>query len=280
MIYEFGELRFDGASGKLTSLDDQFVSSLSPQPAALLLLLLEHAGEMVTHESIRVRLWPNSQVEYDQGVHFCIRKIRTALGDSAKSPQFVETLAKRGYRFIPPTRHIPDSNPGSKSASFFNSKLARTAGALLLVTASIVGYLSLKPGDNLGGKPIPIAIMPMVYSPDQDISQSTTALAMHLVADLAKDGRLSVVGPTTTLQFSNEIDLMKATGEISVTHIINGRFVEQEQEVRLLAELIRTSDGAHIWTHWFELPLDPINASLVIQTAVGESILSDKPSPL
>lgn len=278
MIYEFGELRFDGASGQLTSLDDQSVSSLSPQPAALLLLLLEHAGDLVTHETIRNRLWPNSKVEYDQGVHFCIGKIRAALGDSAKSPQFVETLAKRGYKFVASTRHISDSLPDPKSASFFDSKLTRTAGALLLVIASMMVYLNLKPGDNLDGQPIPIAIMPMVFSDDQDISQSTTALAMELVADLTKDNRLSVVGPTTTIQFSNEIDLLKATGEISVTYIINGRFVEQEEGVRLLAELIRTSDGAHIWTHWFELPLDPKNASLIIQAAMSESILSDGPT--
>ncbi|MFT5233579.1 MAG: DNA-binding winged helix-turn-helix (wHTH) protein/TolB-like protein [Candidatus Krumholzibacteriia bacterium] len=275
MIYEFGELRFDGVSGQLTSLDGQSVSSLSPQPAALLLLLLEHAGKLVTHETIRGRLWPDSQVEYDQGVHFCIRQIRTALADSAKSPQFIETLAKRGYRFIAPARRITDPQSIPKSAHLVNSKIAKAVGVLLLVVASTIGYLSLKPNNDSIQPPIPIAIMPMNYSTDENISQSTKALAMHLVADLTKDIRLSVVGPTTTVQFSNEIELMKTTAGISVTYIINGRFVQQDEDVRLLAELIRTSDGAHIWTHWFELPLDPAGVSLIIQAAVKESILTD-----
>ena len=86
-----GELRKDGAKVKLTG-----------QPFQVLTILLEQPGEVVTREELQKRLWPDTFVDVDHNLNTAINKIREALGDSAESPQFVETLPKRGYRFVAP----------------------------------------------------------------------------------------------------------------------------------------------------------------------------------
>ncbi len=75
---------------------------LHPQPARVLALLLEQAGEIVDREEIQKKVWGDSHVDFDLGINSCIRQIRIALGDDAEKPQYVETVTREGYRFITP----------------------------------------------------------------------------------------------------------------------------------------------------------------------------------
>ena len=91
-----GELCRDGATVKLP-----------PQPFKVLSLLAENAGQLVTREEIQQQVWGNDTfVDFDKGLNFCIKQIREALGDNAQSPLFVETLPRRGYRFIAPVEYF------------------------------------------------------------------------------------------------------------------------------------------------------------------------------
>src|SRR5215471_8509519 len=72
------------------------------QPFQVLRILLEHPGDVVTREELQKRLWPDSFVDFDHNINSAINKIREVLGDSAENPRFVETLSRRGYRFICP----------------------------------------------------------------------------------------------------------------------------------------------------------------------------------
>src|ERR1043165_1028426 len=73
---------------------------LQEQPFQVLAMLLERPGELVTREDLRSRLWPRTIVDFDHGLNKAISKIREALGDSAENPRFIETVARRGYRFL------------------------------------------------------------------------------------------------------------------------------------------------------------------------------------
>jgi DNA-binding winged helix-turn-helix (wHTH) protein/Tfp pilus assembly protein PilF len=98
--YRFGDFVLDTTSGELRS-ETGTVIHLQPQPARLLALLVSRSGEVVTREEIRSHLWKDETfVDFEHAVNFCIRQIRAALDDDAKSPRFVETLPRRGYRFI------------------------------------------------------------------------------------------------------------------------------------------------------------------------------------
>ena len=97
----FGDFEFDLLSGKLFRGGRPV--KIQPQPLRVLAVLLERAGETVSRESLRARVWGDATfVEFDQGLNYCIRQIRVALRDGASEPVYIETLPKQGYRFIAP----------------------------------------------------------------------------------------------------------------------------------------------------------------------------------
>src|SRR5579885_2664193 len=101
--YSFGLYVLDPANGTLTR--DSIRVRVQEQPLQLLLLLVERAGQIVSKEEIRNRLWPqNTFVEFDKSLGVAVLKVREALGDDAGNPRFIETIPRRGYRFIAPVR--------------------------------------------------------------------------------------------------------------------------------------------------------------------------------
>jgi DNA-binding winged helix-turn-helix (wHTH) protein len=103
--YRFGAFEADGATGELRRLGVRI--KLNAQPFQVLLMLLSRPGELLTREEISRELWPEGTfVDFDHGVNSAVNRIREALGDTAGSPRFVETLARRGYRFVAPVERI------------------------------------------------------------------------------------------------------------------------------------------------------------------------------
>lgn len=100
----FGNFEVDLRAGELRRAGVKL--KLSSQPFQVLTILLEHAGEVVTREELREQLWPDTFVDFDHSLNKAINKIREVLGDSAKSPRFVETLPRRGYRFVAPVASV------------------------------------------------------------------------------------------------------------------------------------------------------------------------------
>src|SRR5215813_14113158 len=98
-MVRFGPYELDARAGELRKFGIRI--KLREQPVRILTLLLEKPGEVVLREEIRARLWPTgTQVEFDHGINAAIQKLRVALGDSAEHPRYIETVARRGYRFI------------------------------------------------------------------------------------------------------------------------------------------------------------------------------------
>jgi DNA-binding winged helix-turn-helix (wHTH) protein len=105
--YRFGAFEADASTGELRRQGIRI--KLNAQPFQVLLMLLEHPGEVLTREEISRALWSDGTfVDYDHGVNSAVNRIREALGDAANSPRFVETLARRGYRFVAPVESIAD----------------------------------------------------------------------------------------------------------------------------------------------------------------------------
>ena len=112
--YRFGAFEADGATGELRRQGLRI--KLNAQPFQVLLMLLHRPGQLLTREEISRELWPDGTfVDYEHGVNSAVNRIREALGDTAASPRFVETLARRGYRFVAPVERItPDEHPARK----------------------------------------------------------------------------------------------------------------------------------------------------------------------
>ena len=135
--YLFGRVRFgvfeaDLRTGELTKHGMRL--RLQEQPFQLLAILLEKPGELVTREELRRRLWPQITVDFDHGVNKAIGKIRYALGDSAGSPRFIETVARRGYRFLADVAVVRD-------------------GQVLTVSDTHIRSLAVLPLENLSTSP-------------------------------------------------------------------------------------------------------------------------------
>ena len=108
-ILRFDVFELDTAAGELRRHGDRV--KLPPQPFRVLELLARHRGEVVTRSVIRERIWTDAFVDFEQGLNFCIRQIREALGDTADSPRFIETLPRRGYRFLFPVETPAAAEP-------------------------------------------------------------------------------------------------------------------------------------------------------------------------
>src|SRR5215510_3676151 len=108
-ILRFDVFELDTGCGELRKNGDRV--KLPPQPLRVLELLVRHGGEVLTRADIHERIWCDSFVDFEQGLNFCIRQIREALGDTADAPRFIETLPRRGYRFLFPVETPPAGEP-------------------------------------------------------------------------------------------------------------------------------------------------------------------------
>ena len=109
-LLRFGPFELDVRAGELRKHSIRI--KLREQPVQILLMLLQHPGEVVLREEIQMRLWPNNTiVEFDHGINAAIKKLRDALGESADAPRYVETVARRGYRFLGEVQKIGELNP-------------------------------------------------------------------------------------------------------------------------------------------------------------------------
>src|SRR5580698_4209071 len=107
-VYQFGPFEVDSNSGELLKNGSRV--KLQEQPYRLLVALLERPGEVISREDLRNRLWQNDTfVDFENGLRVAVRKLREALGDDAENPRYVETIPKRGYRFLAAEVHRPDA---------------------------------------------------------------------------------------------------------------------------------------------------------------------------
>ena len=113
--WRFGVFELDASTGELRR--NGALVKLREQPASILLLLLEHAGQMVTREQLRQNLWPSDTfVDFDHSLNAAVMKLREALGDSADKPLYIETIPRKGYRFVAPVSHPADPQNGATSS--------------------------------------------------------------------------------------------------------------------------------------------------------------------
>ncbi len=114
--YRFDGVWFDARTGELRRGDGagKRVVRLAPQPAKLLQHLIDRRPQVVATEEVRALLWPDVQVEFEQGLHTCVRKVRAALGDSATAPRYIETISRRGYRFLVDVEASVETSPVMK----------------------------------------------------------------------------------------------------------------------------------------------------------------------
>lgn len=237
--FRFGEFEFDAGSQELRRSDGTDVQRLAPQPAQLLHLLAARGGGIVTRDEIRQRIWPDTHVDFDASLHFCVRQVRTALGDSGSEPRYIQNVPRRGYRLVPA---VTPAEGVTLARSPAPSTWALAALVLLVAAGSAAWYY----GGTRGGeaRPVRIAIMPFESSIAERILEYLSASAGDAVA---------LVGPTTTSAHAgSDTALRQLAADYRIDYVVNARPLGSGGRPSVLAELIRVSDGAHVWVRPYD----------------------------
>src|SRR5215468_2008035 len=271
------------------------------QPMKLLQILLERPGEVVTREELRGRVWPDESFgDFDQAVNIAIAKLRSALGDSAENPRFIETLPKRGYRFIadvsvvdtdaPPKRlessagDLPAAGAGPEvQGSGLTVVAKRLPGAMRRVIVALAVVLSLSIlavwiFRSRGHPPALIrslAVLPLDNF-SGDISQDYFADGMtdELITDLAQISALRVISRTSVMGYKHaRKPLPEIAGELNVDAVVEGSVQRFGDQVRITAQLIQAPADRHLWAQSYEGNLrDTLTLQKQVARAIAEQV--------
>ncbi len=258
---------------------------LQGQPIQVLAKLLSCSGELVTREELRAEIWPaETFVDFDHSLHNAISRIREVLGDSAETPRYIETLPRRGYRFIRPVEKVgipePQQLPVSEPAVAVPIEAPRTTTrAALIAGLSVVvvaaAGLVLAPALARRSSAIPsvrsIAVLPMDnFSGDPAQEYFADGMTDELITDLAKIGSLRVISRTSVMRYKGtRKDLPEIAKELNVDGIIEGSVTRSGQRVRITAQLLYGPTDKHLWAETYERDLGDI---LSLQSEVAQAI--------
>ena len=210
-ILRFDSFELDTGPGELRRHGDRI--KLPPQPFRVLELLVRRSGEILTREEIREHVWCNDTfVDFEQGLNFCIRQIREALGDDAASPRFIETLPRRGYRFLVP---VETSGPVEPNA---------------LTRLIVLPFRMLRP--------------------DPETNFLAFSLPDALTTSLSGLKSLVVRSSLVASRYSGEVrDLKTIAADADVDLIVTGTLLSAGVEIRVSAQLTDAASGTLVWSH-------------------------------
>jgi len=256
----FGLFELDRHTGELWKSGQPV--KLQPQPAKLLILLANRRGELVTREEIKESLWgADTFVDFEQGLNFSIKKIRSALGDNPDQPEFIQTLPRRGYRFIGSARA---ESPAVQAAPVPRRKTALLFGLVFLAVASItfalifafdVGNLRGRWFGGPGAHKIQsLAVLPLRnLSRDPEQEYFSDGMTDELITDLAKSGGLRVISHTSVERYKNtKRPLPEIARELGVDAVVEGTVMRSGNRVRITAQLIDGRSDRHLWADSYE----------------------------
>jgi len=239
-----GELRKNGSKIRLEG-----------QPFQILALLLERPGELVTREELEQKLWaPGTFVDFEHSINAAVKRLREVLGDSADSPHFIETLPRRGYRFIYPVNGAAAAAATRPPVTWWRER--RVVGLLALAVSLVAGLAANVGGlrDRLLGQPLAGAITSIAVLPlenltgDPDQEYFVDGIHDELVTQMAQIGSLKVISRTSVLRYKHEKrPLPQIARELGVDGIMEGAVWRVGDRIRVSAQLIAVPTDRHLW---------------------------------
>jgi TolB-like protein len=227
-LIRFGAFEADLQAGELRKSGVKL--KLAGQAFQILAILLERPGSVVTREELRKRLWPDTVVDFDHNLNAAINRIREALADSARGPRFVETLARRGYRFVAPAVSVQSDEPDTRPAEEAGPEVARAE-------------------DGFG-----IAVLPFRYSGvNAGISALAEGFSEDVLAGLQRFSYLRVIASRGPSRYSQDaVDVRSIAGELGARYVIDGSLREAESRLRIAAQLVDVRSATTLWAETWE----------------------------
>ena len=271
--FRFGDFELDPRTGELVR--DGHRVQLHEGPLQVLLALLERPGQLVTREELTRRLWPaGTFVDFDRGLNKAVNKLRDALQDSADQPLLIETVPRKGYRFVgkvmregpgpeSPEEKKPDHRTSipAPRASLPRSNRAYIAlcGAVFLVLI-IAGWKTrsswlafTRPG------PVHLQIDSLAVLPLENLSKNpeeayfADGMTDALITEIARLGTTRVISRTTVLRYKEARKTTQQIGrELNVDALVEGTVLRAGSSVRITAQLIQVATDNHLWAQSYE----------------------------
>jgi len=240
-IIRFGEFEVDLQAGCLFKRGIKV--RLREQVFVVLSMLLEHAGEVVTRKQLQRRLWPEDVfVDFEINLNTIIARLREALGDSAEHPRYIETLPKRGYRFL---------------------AAASECAASEVVPQRRIRIVVL-PFSNVGGKP-----------DEEYFSDAMTDELITALCQVAPE-HLAVIARTTAMHYKHsEKDVARIGRELGVDYVVEGGVRRSDDQVAMNVQLIQTTDQTHVFARKYDARLPDV---FNLQTRIAEDVAAHIPS--
>jgi TolB-like protein/DNA-binding winged helix-turn-helix (wHTH) protein/Flp pilus assembly protein TadD len=287
----FGTFEADLRTGELTKQGKR--RRLQEQPFRLLAMLLEKPGDLVTREELRARLWPQTTVDFDHGLNKAISKIRDSLGDSAENPRFVETVARRGYRFLAEVAVVPNGPPETADGD-----LAVLRGLPGLVRPVDPGTSPGRPSRTLareffGFGLAVVLVIPLawIFYPQRHAIATIRSLAVlplenlsgdaaqdyfadgmteELITDLGQISALRVISRTSVMTYkTSHKPLAEIARELDVDAVVEGSVLRSGDRVRITAQLIQVPADRHVWAQSYE---GDVRDALALQSRVARDV--------
>jgi TolB-like protein/Tfp pilus assembly protein PilF len=226
-VFRFGVFEINVHNGELRKRGLRL--RLEPKPLQILELMLERPGEIVTRKQIQEKLWPDTFVTFDYSLNTAVNKLRLALGDSAENPRFIETVARRGYRFIASVGAMP-------ATATFSSTISACAA---------VASIAVLPFQNSSGQP------EMEYLSD--------GLSEAVIRRVSQIPGVRVIAWSTVLRYKGRaLDPQAAARDLRVRSVLVGRVVQGEHGLNMSAELVDAGTGWRLWGEEYKRRSDEI----------------------
>ena len=285
-IVRFGTFEYDLRTGELRKHGMRI--KLRGQPNDLLAVLLEHPGEVVTREELQKRLWAaDIFVDFEHSLNAAVQRLRAALGDSADSPRFIETLAGRGYRFIAPLDRpvvtapdevsqvaVPEHPPARPRRPTLAIGVAVAFSLLIVIALTVPGIRTAWWSHTVSTPIRSLAVLPLVdlsEHPDQDYlaDEITDSLRRRL----AGVRTLRVISRTSSMHYQGSSKpVPEIARALNVDVIIAGSVLRSGNRVRISVELVQGATDTHIWTGNFE---GNLNEVLALQDSAAVNIANE-----
>lgn len=249
---------------------------LQEQPFRILELLLEKPGQIVSRDEIREKLWSSdTHVDFDRGLNKAVNKLREAVADSPDTPRYIETIPRRGYRFIAPLEGLGEITPAPRAPAAGPLRVVVVSVAAVLVALMVVLNAD-RFRDWLSGRSAPGEIGSLAVLPLENLSgdaqQDYFADGMHdaLIAELGKLSALRVISRTSVMQYRDtEKTLPEIAHELNVDAVVEGSTIREGNRVRITAQLVAADPERHLWSQSYDRDMEGV---LVLQSKVARDI--------
>ena len=269
----FGRFRLDPARGELRK--DEHPVKLQPQPLRVLALLASRAGELVTRDEIKKELWSEDTfVDFEHGINFCINQIRTALGDDPEKPQFVQTVPRKGYRFLASVEALGAATDGSEPVAPKRRwrKPALVAAIVLVLLGSVWALWQLRAPTTDSAAPSIAVLHFDNLTGDAELDWLRTGLTDMLVTDLSQSPNLTVLSIDRLFQILSDLDRL----EDPVTSFETVREVAERAntDTVVLGSFMKAGDNIRINVRIQDAPSGEILTTEKVEGVGQESIFS------